>query len=116
MIVQFGAPDACQNADITMKTNQAKPAASPATAHDAHLDTMPPIGGVAIIPVLHDGPLLDKRGVATLLICSTRTVDTLMRLRQLPYLRITRRLVRFHRDDVLALLRERFSVNGGTTK
>lgn len=99
-----------------MKPNVTPLTASPAIAHDAHLDTMSPIRGVAIIPPLHDGPLLDKRGVATLLICSTRTVDTLMRLRQLPYLRITRRLVRFHRDDVLALLRERFSVNGGTTK
>lgn len=96
-----------------MKPNVTQPAASPATAHDAHLDTMPPTGGVAIIPPLHDGPLLDKRGVATLLGCSPRTVDHLMQQRKLCYFRITRRLVRFHRDDVLALLRERFSVNGG---
>ena len=57
-----------------------------------------------------DGDLLDKPAVARLLGISVRTLDGLMATRKVPYLKIGRKIVRFHRQDVIAHLRERFQV------
>ena len=43
---------------------------------------------------------LSKTQVADLLGVSTRTVDNLMRRRQIPYLKLSTRLVRFPRSEV----------------
>ena len=94
-----------------MKPNVEHPAASPANTSDAHLNSVPPVGGTASTPPFTDGTLLDKRGVAALLGCSPRTVDQLMQQRKLPFCRITRKLVRFNPADVLAHIRERFGIS-----
>ncbi len=94
-----------------MNQNAEQPAASPASPTDAPLHSPPPVGSPAAPPAFTDGPLLDKQGVAALLAISPRTVDQLMRDRKLPFCRITRKLVRFNRADVLAHLRERFAVS-----
>lgn len=94
-----------------MKPNVEHPAASPATTHDAQPIPTPPVGGQATTPPFTDGTLLDKRGVAALLGCSPRTVDQLMQQRKLPFCRITRKLVRFNRADVIAHIRERFGIS-----
>lgn len=56
------------------------------------------------------GELLDKPATARLLGISIRTLDGLMAARKVPYLKIGRKIVRFHRQDVIAHLRERFQV------
>jgi len=57
-----------------------------------------------------DSELLDKPATARLLGISIRTLDGLMAARKVPYLKIGRKIVRFHRQDVIAHLRERFQV------
>ncbi|MBL9172675.1 MAG: helix-turn-helix domain-containing protein [Verrucomicrobiales bacterium] len=57
-----------------------------------------------------EGDLLDKPATARLLGISVRTLDGLMAARKVPYLKIGRKIVRFHRQDVIAHLRERFQV------
>jgi excisionase family DNA binding protein len=48
---------------------------------------------------------LTKQQLADTLGVSVRTVDALMSRRKLPYLRLTRKLVRFRREDVDEYLR-----------
>jgi excisionase family DNA binding protein len=85
-----------------MKPTLDQSATFPPPVHAAPPTTIP--------SALNEGPLLDRHGVAALLGISPRTVDQLMRDRKLPFCRITRKLVRFNRADVLAHLRERFAV------
>lgn len=49
--------------------------------------------------------LLDKPATAQLLGISVRTLDGLMQAKKVPYLRISRKLIRFVRADVLDYLR-----------
>lgn len=54
---------------------------------------------------------LTKQQVARHLNVSTRTIDSLMRARRIGFLRITRKLVRFRRNDVDDYLARNFRVN-----
>lgn len=49
--------------------------------------------------------LLDKRGAAELLQCTTRTLENYMRDGLVPYLKLGR-TVKFNRDDVISHLQE----------
>jgi excisionase family DNA binding protein len=53
---------------------------------------------------------LDKRQVAHRLGVSVRTIDTLMKARKVPYLKLTRKLVRFRRQDVDDYLARHFRI------
>jgi excisionase family DNA binding protein len=55
--------------------------------------------------------LLDKPAAANLLGVSTRTLDGLMARRAIPFVRIGRKLIRFHRGDLLTHLRRHFGVS-----
>ena len=54
---------------------------------------------------------LTKQQVASHLNVSTRTIDSMMRARKIGFLRITRKLVRFRRNDVDDYLARTFRVN-----
>ena len=54
---------------------------------------------------------LNKRQLADRLGVSTRTIDSLMRARRIGFLRITRKLVRFRRNEVDGYLARNFRVN-----
>ncbi len=57
-----------------------------------------------------DAQLLDKLATAQLLGISVRTLDGLMKARKVPYLRVSRKIIRFVRADVIAYLRDRCAV------
>lgn len=54
--------------------------------------------------------LLNKAQAANLLGVSVRCLDGLMARRAVPYLKISSRICRFHKGDLIAHLRERFGV------
>ena len=56
-------------------------------------------------PAAQASELLDKIQTATLLGVTPRTVENLMAAGKLPYLRISRKIVRFDRSEVMAHLR-----------
>jgi len=58
-----------------------------------------------------NGEFLTKRDVAVLLCASLRSVDSLMQQRKLPYYRISRRMIRFRRADVLNYLAANYRIN-----
>lgn len=61
---------------------------------------------------LNESPeYLDKQMFAHRLGVSTRTIDALMKARKVPYLKLTRKLVRFRRQDVDDYLARNFRVN-----
>lgn len=57
-----------------------------------------------------DHQLLDKLATAQFLGISVRTLDGLMKARKVPYLRVSRKIIRFVRADVIAYLRDRCAV------
>jgi excisionase family DNA binding protein len=54
--------------------------------------------------------LLTKAEAAQLLGVSTRTIDNLMRLRRISFIRITAKIVRFPRREILQHIREHLTV------
>ena len=61
---------------------------------------------------LTDSPeYLTKQQLATRLGVSTRTIDSLMKAKKLSYLKLTRKLVRFRKDDTDAYLTRNYQVN-----
>lgn len=59
----------------------------------------------------HSSQYLTKQQVARYLNVSVRTVDSLMRARKLPFIKLTRKLVRFRRQDVDEYLARNFRIN-----
>lgn len=53
------------------------------------------------------GVILTKREIAGVLKVSTRTIENMMRQKIIPYIRATKRSVRFHLPRVLAALEKR---------
>jgi len=59
-----------------------------------------------------DRAYIDKSELARLLGVCRRTIDNLMKRRRLPFYKITRKLVRFRRDDVEKYLRQECRIGG----
>lgn len=70
--------------------------------HETKLSPTAPANRSGVSP-----EFLDKDGVAALLGVSRRTVDNLVARRELPVVRLSRRLLRFPRTAVLAAMESR---------
>jgi excisionase family DNA binding protein len=62
-------------------------------------------------PVLEPPAYYNKRQLAHYLNVSVRTIDALMRARKLPFIKLTKKLVRFPKADVDAYLAQHHRVN-----
>jgi excisionase family DNA binding protein len=84
------------------KTAVASPAATPTTAQPPAVRATDPLDG---------DTLLTKAEAAAFLRCVPRTIENLMKKRQLPHYRLNRRNVRFYKRDLLAFLDENYLIN-----
>jgi len=55
--------------------------------------------------------LLTKSEAAQLLSVSSRTIDNMMRQRRISYVKLTRKMVRFPRREILQHIRERLTIH-----
>jgi predicted DNA-binding transcriptional regulator AlpA len=59
-------------------------------------------------------PVVDKRGLAKILGCSTRTIDNYIATGQIPLLRLSQKFVRFIPSEVLAAMQQ--NATGGSSR
>ncbi len=59
--------------------------------------------------------LLTKAEAAQLLGCSPRSIDNLMRQRRISFVKLTAKMVRFPRREILQNIRENLTVHAQTT-
>jgi excisionase family DNA binding protein len=61
-----------------------------------------------------DPELLTKSETAHLLCCSKRTLDNMMRERRISYIKLTSKMVRFPRREILEYIRDHLTVHAQT--